>query len=677
VIGHGTANRLNQRNFQQKETDMTNFKKYSRGPTWTMALLLAAMAAGCGGGSGARDPILGIGVIAAVAPTVTAVAPVNNAFGIALNNTIITANFSESMTPITGSAGFTVTCAAPCVSPVGNVTLDSTSRIATFASTTPLAAGTRYTATVSGAASAATGLAMSAPYTWSFVTSGTRDTTRPIVTSTAPATSVPGPTAGMPANSAVSAIFNENMAPATISGTSFTLTCTAPCVSPAGNVNYSVGNRTAVFRPAAALDVGVTYTATITTTVTDLAGNALAGNQGALPAASNYVWTFTTVAPVATANVSVQSTNPAAGANNVCTNATVNTTFSVPSGLRMDPTTVNSANFTVTGPAPSSAPVSAASVVLDSGAGRIASFTPNSALTAGTTYTATIKGGANGVKDLAVPGNTMLSDVSWNFTAMNCATPAPSGIALGSASNFGVFGGTAGMTNTGVNTVINGDIGTTAVSTSVTGFHDAGPGCTYTEVLGSNIGTVNGLIYTAAPPPTAACPSEGTATTFAIASAARSDAQIAYNALAAKAGGPDPGAGNLAGLVLAPGVYTASSGSFMIQGGDLTLDAQGDANAVFVFQMATTLTVGGPGAAAPQSIILAGGAQAKNVFWQVGSAATINAGGGGTMVGTIISQAGTAFSTAGNVAVVTLNGRALSLNASVTLVNTVINVPAP
>jgi hypothetical protein len=63
---------------------------------------------------------------------------------------------------------------------------------------------------------------------------------------------------------------------------------------------------------------------------------------------------------------------------------------------------------------------------------------------------------------------------------------------------------------------------------------------------------------------------------------------------------------------------------------------------------AATLTVGGPGAAAPQSIFLAGGAQAKNVFWQVGGAATINAGGGGTMVGTIISQAGAVFSTAGN-----------------------------
>ena len=138
--------------------------------------------------------------------------------------------------------------------------------------------------------------------------------------------------------------------------------------------------------------------------------------------------------------------------------------------------------------------------------------------------------------------------------------------------------------------------------------------------------------------------------------------------------GANPGA-NLANLTLAPGVYTSPSGSFLVEGGNLTLHAQGNANAVFVFQMATTLTVGGPGAAAPQSIILAGGAQAKNVFWQVGSFATINAGGSGTMVGTIISQAGASFSTAGNVAVVTLNGRALSLGASVTLVDTVINVP--
>jgi hypothetical protein len=127
--------------------------------------------------------------------------------------------------------------------------------------------------------------------------------------------------------------------------------------------------------------------------------------------------------------------------------------------------------------------------------------------------------------------------------------------------------------------------------------------------------------------------------------------------------------------VLAPGIYKAASGSFLLTGSDLTLDGKGDTNALWVFQMASSLTVGGPGA--PRNIILVNGAQAKNVFWQVGSAATINAAGGGTMVGTIIASAGVTFSTAGNAAITTLNGRALGLNASVTVVNTVVNVPAP
>jgi hypothetical protein len=90
--------------------------------------------------------------------------------------------------------------------------------------------------------------------------------------------------------------------------------------------------------------------------------------------------------------------------------------------------------------------------------------------------------------------------------------------------------------------------------------------------------------------------------------------------------------------------------------------------------MGTYLTVGTP--TAPESIILTGGAQAKNVYWQVGSAATINGiQGGGTMVGTIISQAGISVSTAGVDAVTTVDGRLLALAASVTIVNTVINVP--
>jgi hypothetical protein len=254
------------------------------------------------------------------------------------------------------------------------------------------------------------------------------------------------------------------------------------------------------------------------------------------------------------------------------------------------------------------------------------------------------------------------STATYNVTVI--VTNAPE---LGAIAPFGGFGGPAGITNQGLLTVINGDIGTTGASTLITGFHDLG-GNVYTETP-LNQGFVNGTIYTATAPP-GSVPG-------VVAAAAALAAQTAFDNLspASLPGGTDPGAGQLGGLTLAPGIYQAAGGSFLLTGSDLTLDGGGDANAVFVFQMASTLTVGGPGA--PRSIILINGAQAKNVYWYVGSAATINAAGGGTMVGTIIASAGVSFSTAGNVDIVTLNGRAIGLNASVTLVNTVVNVPAP
>jgi hypothetical protein len=607
---------------------------------------------------------------AASAPTVTAVAPVNNATGVAIN-TAVAAQFSEPMAPITGAATFTLTCVTPCVNPTGTVALDAGKADATYTPAANLAPNQLYTATITGATSLATGLALAAPYVWTFTTGTTTDVTRPRVAFTVPATTTPGPTTGVPANSAITATFTEAMAPATIGGASFTVTCASPCVSPTGTVSYQVGSNSAVFTPAAALTVGVTYTATITTAATDLAANELAGNQAALPAASNYVWSFTTVAAVTGTNVAVKSTNPAAAQTGVCPNASVNATFTVPAGLRMDPSTINAATFTVTGPAPAVTPVTAASVALDAATGTIATFTPQTALTVGGTYQATIIGGANGVKDLGVPADDMLSNFTWTFTAgpATCLAPVP----LGAAAPFGDFGGTAGMTNTGTLTVINGDIGTIATSTSsITGFNDTA-GDIYTETP-ANIGTVNGTIYTCTTSTTGPTHAAENASYCTIANNALAAATTAYGVLAGLPSGANPG-GNLGGLTLAPGTYTAPAGSFLITGSDLTLDAGGNANAVWVFQMATSLTVGGAGA--PRSIILTGGAQAKNVFWQVGSAATINPGGGGTMVGTIITQAGAAFSTVGSVDVVTLNGRVLSLLSSVTLVDTVINVPAP
>lgn len=248
------------------------------------------------------------------------------------------------------------------------------------------------------------------------------------------------------------------------------------------------------------------------------------------------------------------------------------------------------------------------------------------------------------------------------------ATP----VNLGAAASFAGFGGGAGLTNQGTYTVINGDVGTTGDSALITGFHDAGA-AVYTETP-LNTGAVNGTIHTATAP--------SGSNPGVIAAAVALAVQNAFDHLspAALPGGTDVSslggaAGQLGNRTLAPGIYTSAPGTYAIQGGDLTLDAGGNPDAVWVFQMATSLTVGGPGAAFPQSVQLINGAQAKNVFWQVGSTATINAAGGGTMVGTIISSAATTFSTAGNVEVVTLEGRALALNASVTMVNTRINVP--
>jgi hypothetical protein len=241
---------------------------------------------------------------------------------------------------------------------------------------------------------------------------------------------------------------------------------------------------------------------------------------------------------------------------------------------------------------------------------------------------------------------------------------------LGVAASFAVFGGGAGVTNQGTATMISGDMGTTGASTMITGFHSAAFSYAETPL---NIGSVSGAVYSNAP--------QGSESDFTYATLAAADALVAFNDLASRPDGIDPGAGQLGGLVLSPGIYKSASGAFLITGSDLTLDAQGNPDALFIFQMASSLTVGTP--TASRSVILVNGAQAKNVFWQVGSAATINGAGGGTMVGTIIASAGMTFSTAGNQALTVLNGRALSLFAAITMVNTAIDpdgvqsVPAP
>ncbi|OGQ87018.1 MAG: hypothetical protein A2512_06435 [Deltaproteobacteria bacterium RIFOXYD12_FULL_56_24] len=618
---------------------------------------------GCGGGgSDGQAPILGSGN-AVIAPRVTLASPLNNATGVALNRNI-TATFSKEMTlaTVTAAGTFTVAKTSDGLPIAGTVTYVAAGSTATFNPTSDLTADTLYRATISVAAKDLAGAPLAAAYTWTFKTGLTLDVTAPTLISTGVADGA----TDVPINRNSTATFSESMAPATLASpaTNFTVVKTLGGASVAGTVTY-VGN-TATFNPTSDLEPNTQYTSTILAGATDLAGNALVAGTRANP------WSWTTAAGAGAADSTaptVTLTSPVNLATNVDLNKTVSATFSE----EMTNSTITTTTFTL---APTATPAALVSgVVIYDPLTNIATFNPNANLTASTNYTATITSGAQDLAGnaLVVPAVGGLPKPNpWTFTTGTGL--APGAADLKSVAPFGTFGGSAGMTNQGTLTQINGDIGTIATDTStVTGFHDVN-GDIYTET-GSNIGAVNGTIYTCTTSTTGPTSATVNAANCDIATQARLDAVDAYNYLRDL---PSDGvlAGNLAGTTINPGVYTNAS-SVKIEGGDLTLDALGDANAVFVFQIGSTLTVGGPGAAFPQSIILAGGAQAKNVFWQVGTAATINAGGGGTMEGTIIADSGVSFSTVGNVAIVTLNGRALSLVSSVTMTNTVINVPAP
>ncbi|MGJ7497988.1 ice-binding family protein [Variovorax sp. RT4R15] len=474
------------------------------------------------------------------------------------------------------------------------------------------------------------------------------DTTRPKVVVT-----VPAPVAvAVAINTKITAAFNEDMNPATLSASSFVVRDTTLGAAVTGSVSYSVANRTATFTPAspATLAINSQFTATISTAATDVAGNALAGNAALGPNAGIHVWAFTTGATADSTPPTVSLVSPPNAATGVCRTRSVNATFSE----AMDVDTLDATTFRVT----ENGVAVPGSVSYDA-ASRVATFVPTTAtgFASSATLVATIASGAAGVKDLA--GNALAADLVWTFTAG--AQPCLAPVDLKTIATFGAFGGAAGVTNTGVNTVINGNIGTTAACTLMTGLHDASNPYTETPL---NIGGVNGTVYCGPPAP-------GTTTTLAIATQARADALAAYNALAALPAGSDPGAGQLGGLVLFPAVYTSAGGTFAITTGDLTLDARGDANASWTFQSAAALTVGLP--ATPRRVFLINGAKAANVFWQVGSAARIE--DGSSMAGTIIAPAGVTISTAGQALQTTLTGRAIGLTASVTMVNTTIVAP--
>jgi hypothetical protein len=314
----------------------------------------------------------------------------------------------------------------------------------------------------------------------------------------------------------------------------------------------------------------------------------------------------------------VVSVVPVGAANGVCQGAVITATFS----KAMNPSTINTGTFTLA----AGTTAVAGTVSLDS-TDLVATFTPSSPLGVGTQYTATITTGA---KDQF--GNGLVADFTWSFAtaAAPCQGPVPIGTA---GCGFGIL---AGSTVTNTSTVpaptnVSGDVGVWAGS----------------AIVGFPPGNLTGTLHAG----------------DAVAQTAQGQLTTAYNLAAGKPVGthlpPDIG-----GSTLFPGVYTTVAQPTLGITGNLTLDGQGDPNAVWIFQIATTLKT----ADTNSQVKLQNGAKPENVFWAVGSSATL--GASTTMAGNIMAQQSISFGTGA-----TLNGRALASIAAVTLISDTVNVP--
>jgi|HubBroStandDraft_6_1064221.scaffolds.fasta_scaffold08244_1 ketosteroid isomerase-like protein len=505
-------------------------------------------------------------------PAVTSTVPASGATNVPLNQKVA-ATFNTPMTAstITAAGTFTLATTTGGTAVPGAVTYDSSSNTAIFAPTAALTASTQYTATVTTAAQSTSGNALPANYVWSFTTGTAPNGTAPTVTSTDPANLA----TLVPLNQKVAATFSTFMDPSTISAAgTFTLAATVGGAQVTGTVSYA--GSTALFTPTANLAASTQYTATITTAAKDLTGVAMA---------ANYTWSFTTGVATNVVGPTITLTNPASAAPNVFVDTTVSATFST----QMDPTTINNGTFTVAVAGAGGAPVSG-TVSYDS-ASKIATFAPSANLTANTQYTATI---SNMVKDLN--GNALTSGPGstppdpWSFTTgTGTGAAGPAMINLGSAGSFAVMA-TASISSTGP-VVINGNVG-------------LAPGTSQ----GIPPAQVNGTIHVNDP----------------IVTQAQADLLAAFNDATSRSTNAQTLPGNMGGLTFTPGLYVNST-SVLISGAgpnnNVTLDAQGDPNAVFIFKMGSTLTTG-----VGSQVILAGGAKASHVFWQVDTSATIDVG---------------------------------------------------
>jgi uncharacterized repeat protein (TIGR01451 family) len=236
---------------------------------------------------------------------------------------------------------------------------------------------------------------------------------------------------------------------------------------------------------------------------------------------------------------------------------------------------------------------------------------------------------ASGKPSWLVPGFVLIVAMASLIGVGSSANAATGPVPLGTAANFAVLAGST-VTSTGP-TTINGDLGLSP-GTSVTGFPP---------------GQVNGTIHAA----------------DSLAAQAQADLTSAYDDAAARPVTATVPV-ELGGTTETPGTYNSAAGTFGITG-TLTLDAQGNPDAVFIFQAASTLIT-----AAASNVNLVNGAQASNVFWVVGSSATL--GTNSALQGNVLALTSITVTTG-----TTIDGRALAINGAVTLDTNTITAPNP
>lgn len=401
----------------------------------------------------------------------------------------------------------------------------------------------------------------------------------PSVVSTIPAADAAGIAVHLP----LFAKFDRAMDPATLTASTFHLK--QGSVDVAASVTYA--NKTATLTPTAALAPDTSYTATVTTGTHDEAGKALA---------SDHSWTFRTVSNSAPPTVS--GTKPVHAAMDVWRGQQPTATFNKP----MNASTLTATTFLLQ---QDMMPV--AGRVAYQASTNTATFIPAVPLEGGLIYTAIL---TTQVTDAM--GQALAATYKWSFTT-RAAVQAEPGVNLGSAANYVILAKT--QISTVPTSAITGDIGVSpAAATFITGFSLTADATTTFATSPQ----VTGKVYAA----------DYTSPTSSNLTIAVDDMLTAFTDAAGRA--PDVtelGAGDIGGLTLAPGVYKWSSGLLI----PTDVHLVGSATDVWIFDIAQDLTMAGA-----TNIVLSGGAQAKNVFWQVSG--QVDIGTTSHVEGIILSQ---------------------------------------